>query len=193
MRSARARPDAESNADNYEARFSAVHRVVAHLHHLPLLRELIEGHFAKTAAEILPGALILPAVRDLYDRWTQANDTDALLRMITEGVVYSTSSSIDARALVLPADFCRLHHGKNLRLEVLAIIYAIAARTSLYSLMHDADDRGDFMRDMLQGSTDGLRLARDMAPEVSDVLVWLEHSAFLLSTALYGYTGRWPH
>lgn len=131
----------------------------------------------------------MPAVLDLLDRWNQSRDTAALIHSIAEDILASTASPIDVTALKSVSAFCSVHHGKNLRLEILGLIYNIGARSCMYDLYHSDVEREAFVQDMFHCSNEAIRLAHAILPEITDSLAWLEHENLLLTNPLRGDIG----
>lgn len=135
----------------------------------------------------------MPAVVDLLDRWNQSTDTEGLIRSIADDILRSTTSPIDVTAMKSVSAFCSLYHGKNLRLEILGLIYNIGARSCMYDLYHSDSDREAFVHDMYRCSNEAIRLAHAILPEITDSLAWLEHENLLLTNPLRGDIGMFAY
>jgi hypothetical protein len=87
-------------------------------------------------------------------------------------------------------DFVRLHTGNNLRLETIALLYAMSARIliprSWGRRSHTWD--ADFVPALVRSAVVCINLARDIAPETNDVMAWASFEVCRLHLILHGET-----
>ncbi|KAI5235761.1 hypothetical protein E4T43_09036 [Aureobasidium subglaciale] len=86
-------------------------------------------------------------------------------------------------------EFLGFYSGANLRLESIGLIFTIAARVARLGLAHHGEIDHNFVQAMFQCSAECLRLARELASEMNDVMIWLSYENLRLSTTIQGYAG----
>lgn len=183
--SVRSRPSLDygmnGTEDAHASNIRTIQNLVAQLRWISHIQKSLDEYYSATASALVPGALILPAVHDLYERWTRSSDTDALCKSLANRIMQSTEAPIDVTQITSVAEFCNLHHGQNLRLEILGLIFNLAGRSTMY---YAGKGRSPFVLEMFRLSNIALQLARDMVPEASDALVWLQYENYLLTNSL---------
>lgn len=113
-------------------------------------------------------------------------DNDDATSRLADNILRSTSTNIEITSELDVAGFLAMHTGQHLRLEMLGLIYALAGRACILGLARDFEKRDDFVQAMLHSSTACLQLARDIAPDVNDVMVWLAYEHLRLTTNIQG-------
>lgn len=103
-----------------------------------------------------------------------------LLRSSSSGVTITPGLDLGA--------FCALFCGENLRIETLGLLYTMAARSCLYDIRqgYDEHQEGGFIQEMSRYSNLSLRLARELSPQTTDLIIWLAHENLQLMTLLEG-------
>lgn len=174
-----------------ESRLQTALAFLTLLRHMSFIDKLLRRYYTGSSSALVPAAFVLPMSSDLLSRWNQSPDRDALCRNIADVMLASTAKVITLTPQDGPAELCRAMHGDNFRLEILGLIYTIAARSCMYGLVNDEIiDRDSFQEELLQCSNGILRLTRDIIPEASDALVWLQYENLLLTNSLHGNAGR---
>jgi len=107
---------------------------------------------------------------------------------LAEDFLLSSSSEV---VITLDLDlgaFCALFSGANLRIETLGLLYTMAARSSLYAIGHGHDNYQDdgFIREMGWYGNLSLRLARELAPQTTDLITWLAYENLQFTTLIEG-------
>lgn len=166
----------------------SVRNLVDQLRQLRTIDQLLKRYYSITPAATVPAAFIMPALADLYTTWAAASDREAWLDQIAEQTLASTKSFRDVEPGMSLADFSKLHYANNsFRIELIGIIYTIAARSSLSGLTQNTHEtRSSFAQTMFASSNLALALAREHVVHVTDALIWLQYENLLLTTALLG-------
>ncbi|KAJ5343179.1 uncharacterized protein N7506_003003 [Penicillium brevicompactum] len=81
--------------------------------------------------------------------------------------------------------FCAEFSGENLRVETLGFLYTVAARASICDTQAMPESK-NFMQEMSWYSNASLHLAREIAPQTSDMIIWLALDNLQLITMLEG-------
>lgn len=166
-------------------RVELVVELLGHLKHLTLIQKLLEEYYTISQAGVVPGPLVLLAVSTLrnqssYVLGTTEGDSGSVSQLAVS-VLRSTALEVDVSPSVTSSEFLACYTGERLRLETIGLIYNIAARSCWLGLSRDDEKRDGFLQSMLQSSNDCLRLARDIAPQVNDMTVWLAYENILLT------------
>lgn len=163
--------------------------------HLDMMEKLLnEYYYAHSHTVLVPGALVLPIFPALRTHGIgvpspsptgMVGSQDRNLQ-IAESVVQSTSATIDFDSTCTSPHFCASYTGKSLRLEAVGLIFALAGRSCLlgHSTKHDPQDA--FAHTMFRCSTCCLQIAREIAPGVNDLMVWLSYENLLLTMSIQG-------
>lgn len=188
----------EKTRDEY---LTAMRDIISNVKFLPAIEKHIRAYFSFSQGALVQRPIILELaklVRQSLERLGliteetadliqfQMNDHFALdmLRCSSSEVVVSPSLNLE--------EFCALFWGKNVRVETLGLLFAVAARSHLYR--YSNDDRDDeFIREMNRCSKLSLRLARDLAPQATDLMIWLAHENLQLTTTIEGDASEYYH
>ena len=167
--------------------------MLVQLQHLDIIEKLLNEYYAHSAAVLVPGALVLPAISALRTHGVgmrspsppgMVESEDRNLQ-IAESIVQSTSATIDIDSTCTSPKFCASYTVQNLRLEAVGLIFALAGRSCL--LGHSKDDPRDaFVHTMFRCSTCCLQIAREISPGVNDPMVWLSYENLLLTMSIQG-------
>lgn len=172
---------------------AVVVEMLIRLKHLDMIEKLLNEYYNHSPAALVPGPLVLPAFSALRTHVVDISSSSAPGRVgfddttlqLAESVVQSTSTNIDIELTFTPSRFCASYTGKNLRLEVVGLIFALAGRSCLLGPSRD-DRRDEFVHTMFRCSTCCLQIAREIAPQVNDPMVWLSYENLLLTISIQG-------
>jgi hypothetical protein len=103
-----------------------------------------------------------------------------------KGVLQRSSAPIELDSTSTLEDFCLQYSGPNLRVETMGLLYAIGALITMHNPTQDRMKQDPFMQEMIQGSYFSLRLARDLADQSNDILVWLAYVHFQVAGIVEG-------
>ncbi|KAK3934599.1 hypothetical protein QBC46DRAFT_426569 [Diplogelasinospora grovesii] len=177
----------------YEERLAATEEIVSELRFLALIEKLLHEWLSYSQVALGPRPLILQLVAGIRtDPATSgcvSEDTADYVHNVTQlakDVLRSSSSEVAVAPSLDLEGFCALFSGANLRVETLGLLYTTAARS--YLARADADERRHdlFTRGMIRCSNLSLRLARDLAAQTNDLIIWLAHENLQLTTLLEG-------
>ena len=173
---------------------AVVAEMLVQLRHLDMIDQLLKEYYDHSPAALVPGTLVLPASSAL-----RACVTDVLLPsapgrvgsdgttlQIAESVVQSTLPNIDIDISFTPSRFCATYTGGSLRLEAVGLIFALAGRSCLLGPSRGDAQRDEFVHTMFRCSTCCLQIAREVAPLVNDLMVWLSYENLLLTISIQG-------
>jgi hypothetical protein len=152
---------------------------------LDMIEMLLNEYYKHSPAALVPGPLILPAFSALRSSVPGRIGCDRTTLQIAESVVQSTSTNIDIEMNFTPSRFCASYTGQTLRLEAVGLIFALAGRSCLLAPSRD-NRREEFVHTMFRCSTCCLQIAREIAPQVNDPMVWLSYENLLLTMSIQG-------
>ncbi|KAJ6131286.1 hypothetical protein N7523_001746 [Penicillium sp. IBT 18751x] len=173
---------------------TALRDIISALRFLPAIEKHIRAYFSFSQGALVQRPIILELAklvrRSLEESGRileetedsvhfQMNDRFAcdMLRCSSSEVVISPSSDLQ--------EFCALFWGENVHVETLGLLFAVAARSHLHR--YSDEERDDyFIREMSRCSKLSLRLARDLAPQATDLMIWLAHEDLQLTTTIEG-------
>lgn len=108
------------------------------------------------------------------------------LYQYAKDVLQQSNAPIKLTSTSTIEEFCLQYSGPNLRVETIGLLYAIGALVTMHNLTHDRMKQDPFMQEMIQGSYLSLRLARDLADQSNDILVWLAYINFQVAAVVEG-------
>ncbi|KAJ5198565.1 uncharacterized protein N7498_007682 [Penicillium cinerascens] len=172
---------------------AVVVEMLIRLKHLDMIERLLNEFYNHSPAALVPGPLLLPAfsalrthVIDISSRSAPGRvGSDDTTLQIAESVVQSTSTNIDIELTSTPSRLCASYTGQNLRLEVVGLIFALAGRSCLLGPSRD-DRRDEFVHTMFRCSTCCMQIAREIAQQINDLMVWLSYENLLLTMSIQG-------
>jgi hypothetical protein len=176
---------------------SIVH-ILSHVQHCATIKKLVTEYYDLGQAAIIPRRLVLPAISDLeriYEEVLQhrtATDdaaSRAVLLPVAERIERATRSKIDITPTTSLDEFRSCYTGANLRVETIGLIFTLAARACRVGLFPTDTDVHDFVQAMFQCSARCIHLARELATEMNDVIVWLSYENLRITTSIQGYAG----
>ena len=179
----------------------SITKILEHLQHFGIINKLVLEYYQLGQTAAIPSQLVLPVLFDLQRlhedilRGRGATDdaaSKAAMSTMAHQILRATSSRSIITSSTSLTEFTSFYSGRNLRVETIGLIFAIAARASRLGLAPDSENNHDFVQAMFQCSARCLRLARELAQEMNDVIVWLSYENLRLTTSIQGYASRSP-
>ncbi|KAI5207126.1 hypothetical protein E4T39_02047 [Aureobasidium subglaciale] len=176
----------------------SITRILGHVQHYKTIRNLVTEYYRLDQIAVVPSHLVLPVISDLehlqedimHQQATTDNAASTAVSSATARRIFNTTSSKMALTSTSSlAEFLSFYSGANLRLESIGLIFTIAARVARLGLAHHGEIDHSFVQAMFQCSAECLRLARELAVEMNDVIVWLSYENLRLATTVQGYAG----
>lgn len=178
-----------------EQNMSTMMHLVSRLSFLPTIEKLVREYYTFSQAALVANPIVLQLIASMkaglmsagYAKEEQIDNLELqntvqlageLLRASSLDVVITPSLDLEG--------FCALFTGPNLRVEALGLLYTIAARSALYFSRHDDKRENSLMDDMAWYGNSCLRLARELSPQTTDMMVWLAHENLQLTTLFEG-------
>lgn len=169
--------------------------IICALRFLPDIKKLLYEYFVFIGTALVPKAIVHQLLAMVYNDLTksgyikQESEYCASLHNVSqlaESILHSSSSEATISATMDVKDFCAIFCKDNLRVETLGLLYTLAARASLYSSKNAKFRVDAFIREMCWCSNSSLRLARELAPQTTDLSIWLAHENLQLMSLLEG-------
>lgn len=176
---------------------AVVVEMLIRLQDLDMIEKLLNEYYDHSPAALVPGPLVLPVLSAFRTHIGDISSpsapgrvgSDGTTQQIAESVIQSTSTNIDIELAFTPSRFCASYTGQNLRLEAVGLIFALAGRSCLLGPTRD-NHRDEFVHTMFRCSTCCLQIAREIAPQVNDPMVWLSYENLLLTMSIQGYASE---
>ena len=175
-----------------EAHISQIAAVILQVHaNYEFIKHALVGYHSMALASLVPGAITLGFTFSLPDLFLSAGidgtpGSQSRARAFAKAVLHSTTLGFVPNSSTTADEFIAAWSGRNIRLQSIGLICTIAARSMLFGVAGDDEDHEGFIRVMLQSSSSCLSVARDIAPIVDDVFLWLEYENLHLSKAVRG-------
>ena len=176
----------------------ATQEIIGQLRHYPLIHRVVLEYCSHGQAHLIPTPIVLPILASLSPAaslcgsFDESNGNEAQISSLAVHILSSTSNAIQVKSSLSVADFCSAFTYPNLRLEMIGVIYSIAARACSAGLSRDDDSHDDFVQNMYKASSDCRRIARDIAP-LSDAMLWLTYESVILSSCIFGHSSKFYH
>jgi hypothetical protein len=173
--------------------------ILDQLHHCGTIRKLLVEFYRMGQVAIVPDHLVLPVIADLerihedilHQRaTTSVTDSRVAISTMAHKILRATVSRSTITSSTTLPEFLSFYSGSNLRVESIGLIFTVAARASRLGLVPESETSHDFLQTMFQGSARCLRLARELAMEMNDVIVWLSYENLRITTSIQGYSSR---
>lgn len=177
--------------------FSIVH-ILSHFRYCATVKKLVMEYYDLGQVAIIPRHLVLPAVSDLENIYeeilqprTALDDaaSRAALLPVAERIERATKSKIDITPTTSMEVFRSCYTGPNLRVETIGLIFTLAARACRVGLFPNDIDVHDFVQIMFLCSARCVHLARELASEMNDIIIWLSYENLRITTSTQGYAG----
>ncbi|THV68196.1 hypothetical protein D6D28_06904 [Aureobasidium pullulans] len=184
--------------ETLEGDLLSIIQILELLEHSGIIRKLVLEYYRLGQIAVVPSQLVLPVLSDLEQLHEnilhqRAMSDDAAcrstLRGVAQTILHATKSKSPITSATPLAEFRGFYSGPNLRVETIGLIFTMAARASRLGLTADTGDNHYFVQAMFQCSARCLHLARELATEMSDVMVWLSYENLRLTTSIQGYAG----
>jgi hypothetical protein len=179
----------------YEAHLAIMKEIVSQLRYLPVIEKCIHQYYSFKHNALVPKPVVLHLLEtlrtDLVSSGHILEEKGERVELgniseISETLLLSSSTEVVITPSLDLHGFFALFCGANLRVETIGLFYTMAARASVFFLDRDEDKDGAFVQDMVWYSTLTLRLARDLAPQSTDVIIWLANENAQLRSFLEG-------
>ncbi|KAJ5345364.1 hypothetical protein N7452_003368 [Penicillium brevicompactum] len=173
---------------------STLIHIVSWLENLPLIERLLNRYFASIHNPLLAKPVALQTVASLREflaasgyiqEETEQQIVIRDIQQLAAHVFHTSLSEIRLAPSMSLRDFCAEFSGENLRVETLGFLYTVAARASIYDTQAMPESK-NFMQEMSWYSNASLHLAREIAPQTSDMIIWLALDNLQLITMLEG-------
>ncbi|KJX95955.1 transcription factor C6 like protein [Zymoseptoria brevis] len=186
--------DAQDNLASEET-ISAVVDVLKSLRHLNRMIEMLSLYSKLSQACYIPGPFFVEAAVTLRDTisgisWDEVDRDPSVLNPLACQILSSTAFKFSIPPACTVAEFIAIYTGANLRLETIALVYSLAARTDLMGRKSDErnKEKEELVTALLRNAAFCVSLARDIGPEMNDVLMWASYESFRLQLSFYGET-----
>jgi hypothetical protein len=169
--------------------------IIRHLHYYPLIDKAVKEYCSHGQAHLIPGPLILPILASLSSLPSlcglleDPNRKETEIESLANRILRSTATGVAVTASLSVEGFCSALTEPNLRLEILGVIYSIAARVCSAGLSRDDNGHDEFIQTMFRASLDCRRIAKDIAP-LNDALLWLTYEIVILSSCVLGHSSK---
>ncbi|SMY21836.1 unnamed protein product [Zymoseptoria tritici ST99CH_1A5] len=176
-----------------EETISAVVDVLKSLRHLDRMIEMLALYSKLSQACYIPGPLFVEAAVSLRDTisgisWDEVDGNPSVLTPLACQILSSTASKFSISSSCTVVEFIAIYTDANLRLETIALVYSLAARTDLMGRKSDERNKEELVTALLRNAAFCVSLARDIGPEMNDVLMWASYESFRLQLSFYGET-----
>lgn len=187
--------------DTLDQDLASIISILEQLHHCKTIRKLLPEYYGLGQIAAVPSHLVLPVISDLEqiheDILHQRATTDAAASRVAVSamahrILRATVSKTNLTPSTTVPEFLSFYSGPNLRLETIGLIFSIAARASRLALVPEGEDSHDFLQTMFQCNLRCLQLARELAMEMNDVILWLSYENLRVATSIQGYSSRSP-
>jgi hypothetical protein len=186
----------------YEAHLATMKEIVSQLRYLPVIEKCLHHYYSFKHNALVPKPVVLHLLdtlrTDLVSSGHILGEKGERVELgniseISETVLLSSSTEVVITPSLDLHGFSALFCGANLRVETIGLLYTMAARASFFFVDRDEDKDGAFVQDMVWYSTLTLRLARDLAPQSTDVIIWLANENAQLRSFLEGDASESRH
>ncbi|PYH41776.1 uncharacterized protein BP01DRAFT_376808 [Aspergillus saccharolyticus JOP 1030-1] len=184
------------NLKAHNEHLAAIQSIVSQLKLFPLIEKHLHEYYSFSLAALVPRPLLLQLITSVRaglvaSGCAQDGLADELdlcnASQLAEDILRASATEVVITRDLDPPAFCVLFCGPNLRIETLGLLYTMAARASLCAVSHGNDEGDDaFVRDMGWYGNLSLRLARELAPQTTDLIIWLAHENLQLTTIFEG-------
>jgi hypothetical protein len=190
----------------YDAHLATMEEIVSQLKYLPIIEKRLHQYYHQYYSfkqnAVVPKPVVLHLVEtlrtDLVSSGYIPGETEEGVELgnvpkISKAVLHSSSKEVVITPSLDLHGFLALFCGKNLRVETIGFCFTMAARASLFFVDRDEDKDDQFVQDMVWYSKLSLRLARDLAPQSTDFIVWLANENAQLLSFLEGDASKSHH
>ncbi|KAF7185439.1 hypothetical protein HII31_13228 [Pseudocercospora fuligena] len=148
---------------------------------------------AQSADQILSLTVILRAIQNISEAHSALStgtdqDFEKSIESLGNEVLNATALPMEIRSDMEWTDFVDMHTKTGLRLEMIGLIYTIAARASIFGLLKDAEQHDGFAQAVFRSSIACFEISREVACETTDCMLWLSCDLLRLTTNARGDT-----
>ncbi|KAL2855918.1 hypothetical protein BJY01DRAFT_231538 [Aspergillus pseudoustus] len=158
-----------------------VTKMLTYLMDYPIIEQLLREFYAASQAAVVPSPIILNSIATMRGLIEEGETPQTLHRKTTQ-ILENTARKLHIPPETKGKDFHQMFTGTRLRLEIIAIVYVIAAQASIFGLARDKFFRGPvgpasaarlkFARKMLAAGDTALQVCRILG-SVNDLMVWM--------------------
>jgi len=186
---------ASRNEKAHNERLSSLVEILHSLRFLHVIEKLLQDYFMSINTAIVPKPIILQLLDMTRNALTDSgyleiNSTSPInvhnLHQLAQDILDATSSEASISPTMDVKGLSTVFGGHNLRVETLGLLYTMAARATLSNHYYDEVRDAEFMREMCWRSDSSLRLAREIAPQTTDPIIWLAHENLQLMSIIEG-------
>ncbi|KAF3401698.1 hypothetical protein F1880_010091 [Penicillium rolfsii] len=179
----------------YNAHLATMREIVAQLKYFPTIEKSIHRYYSFKQNALVPKPVVLRLLEmvraDFVSSGNLLGETEERIDLsnvseVSEAVLHSSSTEVLITPTLDLHGFLSLFCGTNLRVETLGLFYTMAARASFFFVDQDEDKDDLFVQDMVWYSKLSLQLARDLAPQSTDLIIWLANENAQLLSFLEG-------
>lgn len=179
----------------YHAHLATMKEIVAQLKYLPVIEKSIHKYYCFKQNALVPKQVVLRLLQtvraDLVSSGNILGETEERVDLsyvseVSEAMLRSSFTEVVITPSLDLHGFLSLFCGPNLRVETLGLFYTMAARASLFFVDREEDKDDLFVQDMVWYSKLSLQLARDLAPQSTDLIIWLANENVQLLSFLEG-------
>ena len=163
--------------------------VLGCLDDLPTIQQLVREFYDVSQAAAVPAPLILNAVEQMSIDIQHS-------QISARSVLRNTAQPIEIPTELEGNDFHELFTGKQLRLEIIGVVCAIAGQACCFALAHDkfrgstgAARRAEFPKRMMAINDIVTTICRMITP-TNDLTIWTLHESVLLSSLVHSYSSE---
>ncbi|KAL3468054.1 hypothetical protein BJX64DRAFT_246799 [Aspergillus heterothallicus] len=171
-----------------------VTRLLTYLADYSMIEQLLREYYISSQAAVVPSPIVLKSIATMRGL-IEEGDTPQTLHRKTTQILKNTARKLHIPPETQGKDFHQLFTGSRLRLEIIAIVYVIAAQASFFGFAHDRFSQGfsgptsparvKFARKMLAASDIALQVCRILSP-VNDLMVWMLYDNWQLCCMVLG-------
>lgn len=185
------------NIKAHNEHLATIEGIVLQLKFLLIIEKRLIEYYSFSQVALVPKALVLQLISSvrmglLDSGYVKEGEADQITLIhpanLQEDILRSSSSEVVITSNLEPGTFCALFCGANLRIETLGLLYTMAARSSIHATDYEEDEgqADGFIREMGWYGALSLRVARELAPQTTDVMAWLAHENLQLITVFEG-------
>ncbi|KAK6435735.1 hypothetical protein LTR95_008075 [Oleoguttula sp. CCFEE 5521] len=185
-------------ASVWDEHLTAMVEVLAQLANWPLIEQTARIYLSNSSVPIAPVPLTLQIMTTLRNselvavhRRNVRRTDEGRVRQLHCAQEVLRNSALDA--VVTPSttvsEFCAMYSVP--RIEMIGHIYALAARGICYRLVRDEHKYESLGQELFRCSKLAQRLAYDLAPRPTDVMIWLAHENLQTLTLIEGDASVW--
>ncbi|CZT14228.1 uncharacterized protein RCC_00203 [Ramularia collo-cygni] len=177
---------------NLRRQVDEIMEILDTLQHLEEIHQLISYYQAHAQVALVPSPIMLYATNKLFDisreiSSHQAGGDTGAIRKLANDILNNTSTPVVVHPNLDFEAFVDMLTGRDLRLEMLGIVFTVAARARACTLPRHGGELNDrLLFHLFKAGHACLILSRELAPTVNDVMIWLSFEMTRLHTNAQG-------